>query len=164
MGQALLSDLQTFLLERITTHEALRAVRWLAEHGNVAVTASELGKKLGLSEETVTEALESLVEAELVQREGPWPFQYRYQSLRPELDTDLRRTLMLVEQDNVQVTCLLAANSIHRLRQMAYAAYAPALLRRATASAVPSSDRDPLVDATPTASLRIEESPPRRDS
>ena len=112
-----------------TTHEALRVVMWLAQHTGGNVTTGELAGKLGLSDECVEEALDALVEAGLVRGDGGAPRRYHYQARHPELDAALQRTLMLAEQDNLEVARMLAANSIYRLRRLAYLAYAEALLK-----------------------------------
>ncbi|MFZ5895534.1 MAG: MarR family transcriptional regulator [Myxococcota bacterium] len=124
MANATISDVQRFLFERVTSHEALRTVIWLAQHADAVVTAAELSEKLGISDHAVQEALDALVDAELVEREGPVPARYRYHARRPELDADLQRMLSLVEEDQVGVACMLASNAIHRVRWLAYLTYA----------------------------------------
>ena len=54
---------------------------------------------------------------------------YRYQTKGPELHRDLERALTFAEQDKGEVARMLSANSIHRLRGMAYVAFAPALVK-----------------------------------
>lgn len=130
MAQVVLSEIQEFLLHRITTHDALKVVRWLVQHAGVSVTSGELGRGIGLPSLLVEEALEELIEAELVHRDASAPDRYRYEVTDPALDRGLQRALLLFEQDELEVARMLAANSIHRMRRMAYLAYAPALLER----------------------------------
>lgn len=129
----MLSDIQAFLLERIVTHEALRTASWLVHHADASVTTAELAKNLGLRDVDVQEALDELVEADLVFREGCAPQQYQYRLRDPELDGRLRRTVLFFEQNKLEVARALAANSIGRLRSMAYRAYG-ALLKGAIAN------------------------------
>lgn len=125
MPHAALSEIESFLLERIASHEALRAVAWLAQHANTSLTARELAEKLGICDDEAEEALGSLLQAELVRREESVPPLYPYQACCSELDAALQRTLTLLEQDKLELVRMLAANSIHRLRRMAYLAYGP---------------------------------------
>jgi hypothetical protein len=159
MAHAVQSDIQKFLLERIPTHEALQIVMLLARRAEEKVTVTELARSAGLSAVAVEEALDALVAAQLVRHGEGTIRAYWYEPRDPKLDADVRRTLMFAEQDHFEVARMLAANSVSRLRRIAYRAYASAFVKAPNADQDPGSEGDSLENSVET-SAAVDDAPP----
>ena len=159
MAHAVQSNIQKFLLERIPTHEALQIVMLLARRAEEKVTVTELARSAGLSGVAVEEALDALVAAQLVRHGEGTTRAYWYEPRDPKLDAELRRALMLAEQDHFEVARMLAANSVYRLRRIAYRAYASEFVKAPAADQDPGSEDDPL-DNSVEMSVALDDAPP----
>lgn len=136
MTEVIPADIQAFLLERISTYEALRIVLWLAEPQRGRVPAAVVAQELRVPVSVAQEALSDLVDTGLVEFNGN-DLSYRYNPLDPALDEKLRRVAEWRERDEPELVHTLAANSISRLRRMAYLHYGLGLQKPES----PPSDR-----------------------
>ena len=119
--------IEQFLLERVATHEQLQSLLVLLNLGDAAVTASELEARLNLPEGEGYDALEGLVDAQLVVRAGEGPTRYRYAPGRSGLDAMVRLLALIYSQHRYEVVRVMGDNAIKRMWSAARLAFLVAL-------------------------------------
>lgn len=119
--------IEQFLLERVATHEQLQSLLALLYLGDAAVTASELESQANLPEGEGQEALEALVDAQLVVRAGNNPARYRYAPARAAFDAMVRLLAVIYAQHRYEVVRVMGENAIKRMWSAARLAFLVAL-------------------------------------
>lgn len=119
--------LEHFLLDRVATHEELQSLLVLLKAGDAALTASEVETRARLPEGEAFDALEALVDAQLVVRAGQSPLRYRYSPARPGLDALVRLLALIHSQYRYEVVRVMAENAIKRMWSAARLAFLVAL-------------------------------------
>lgn len=119
--------IEHFLLERVATHEQLQSLLALFNIADAAVTAVELEATVGLPEGEGQEALEALVDAQLVMRSGENPPRYRYSPARSSLDALVRLLALIYSQHRYDVVRVMGENAIKRMWSAARLAFLVAL-------------------------------------
>jgi DNA-binding IclR family transcriptional regulator len=102
------------MYERISTYEQLEILVRLAESPNPAGVSS-IAEDLGISPDAALEALDALVDANLLARLGR-ELCYRYAPGGPALDTAAKQLVVLYRANRFGVVKAMADNSLQRLR------------------------------------------------
>lgn len=119
--------IERFLLDRVATHEELQSLLTLFKAGDAALAPSEVETRAGLPEGEASEALEALVDAQLVVHAGDKPTRYRYSPARPGLDALVRMLALIHSQYRYEVVRVMAENAIKRMWSAARLAFLVAL-------------------------------------
>lgn len=157
-------SIEQFLLECVATHEQLQCLMWLLENPERSVTAVELEAEIGISELEVHEALEDLVDVQLVARTGSdrAEARYRYAPAHSDLDAKTRLLAILHDENRFEVVRVMGDNAIKRMWNAARVAFlaavssesgisakfdrAPASSRRGESGVAPASTRSTPLD------------------
>jgi hypothetical protein len=134
--------IEQFLLERVATHEQLQSLLTLLNSGDEAMTASELEAIANLPDGEGYDALEALVDAQLVVREGGEPARYRYAPGRSGLDAMVRLLALIYSQHRYEVVRVMGDNAMKRMWSAARLAFLVALAAESRKSG-PASRRRP---------------------
>lgn len=87
------------------------------------MTPAALAKVTGISSETLGEALEALVHADLVTPDARQAERYSYAPAEPEADQYVRLIADLYDSQRADVLRALADNSVKRLRHATFQAF-----------------------------------------